>query len=72
MRPFFSLGFSSFVPTTDSPNDLENGSKKIHSEAMTNMNNRLPSTSSNGSEEEDDVGNLEENLRVSSVFHLWN
>lgn len=65
---FFSLGFSSFVPPNDSPNDLENGTNSIHSEAMTNMNNRLSSTSSNGSEE-DDVVNLEENLRVSPVFY---
>lgn len=63
------MGFSRFVRTTDNENDLENGTNQVNSQSsMANANNRqltAASSSSNGSEE-DDVVNLEENLRVSS------
>lgn len=64
------MGFSRFIRATDDENDLENGTNQVNSQSMANANNRLSTTSSNGSEE-DDVVNLEENLRVSSHRDLF-
>ena len=61
------MGFSRFVRATDDENDLENGTNQVNSESMANANNCRSTTSSNGSEE-DDVVNLEENLRVRDLF----